>query len=241
LESGRYRGHQGRELAIEDGIVPHAEERIARGQLAENTCAGMERYPAAGQGGDEGDAVPFALEHPSGGRRRRIGRGCEHRLRAWGASNSVPCLPEWANREDRMRQQAHHRPRPRRVQLQRSKGWRMPANAVKVDRTTLFGNPFSAKDYGRDRAGALYRAWLAGQPITDAILPAPSAALARRRVALLRALPSLRGKHLACWCRLPDKGRPDTCHAAALLTLANGAARMSRAHGTTRAHRTVRP
>ena len=37
---------------------------------------------------------------------------------------------------------------PRRVQLRRAKGWRMPANTAKVDRTTLFGNPFSVKEYG---------------------------------------------------------------------------------------------
>jgi hypothetical protein len=37
---------------------------------------------------------------------------------------------------------------PHRVQLRRAKGWRMPANTVKVDRTTLFGNPFSVKEYG---------------------------------------------------------------------------------------------
>jgi hypothetical protein len=30
----------------------------------------------------------------------------------------------------------------------------MPANTVKVDRTTLFGNPFSIKDDGHDRAVA---------------------------------------------------------------------------------------
>jgi hypothetical protein len=36
---------------------------------------------------------------------------------------------------------------PRRLQLQRSKGWRMPANTVKVDRSTLFGSPFLAIDY----------------------------------------------------------------------------------------------
>lgn len=31
---------------------------------------------------------------------------------------------------------------PRRVQLKRTKGWKMPENTVKVDRTTGFGNPF---------------------------------------------------------------------------------------------------
>lgn len=31
---------------------------------------------------------------------------------------------------------------PERIQLSRRKGWRMPANTVKVDRTTIYGNPF---------------------------------------------------------------------------------------------------
>jgi uncharacterized protein DUF4326 len=31
--------------------------------------------------------------------------------------------------------------RPQRVQLRRTKGWRMPANTVRVDRTTRWGNP----------------------------------------------------------------------------------------------------
>jgi hypothetical protein len=110
---------------------------------------------------------------------------------------------------------------PRRIQLRRSKGWRMPANTVKVDRTTLFGNPFAIKDYGHDRAVALHRAWLTGKPI-DAPVPSGQAQrLAARRQQVLEALPSLRGKHLACWCALPRRGEPDNCHAALLLQLAN--------------------
>jgi hypothetical protein len=31
---------------------------------------------------------------------------------------------------------------PKRIQLRRTKGWRMPANTVKVDRSTKYGNPF---------------------------------------------------------------------------------------------------
>jgi hypothetical protein len=31
---------------------------------------------------------------------------------------------------------------PERIQLKRAKGWRMPENTVKVDRTTKWGNPF---------------------------------------------------------------------------------------------------
>lgn len=34
---------------------------------------------------------------------------------------------------------------PIRVQLRRTKGWRMPENTVKVDRTTRWGNPFNFK------------------------------------------------------------------------------------------------
>ena len=41
----------------------------------------------------------------------------------------------------------------------------MPANTVKVDRTTLFGNPFSVKEYGHDRAVALHRAWSPEDPL----------------------------------------------------------------------------
>jgi len=34
---------------------------------------------------------------------------------------------------------------PQRIQLSRAKGWRMPLGAVKVDRTTRWGNPFNLK------------------------------------------------------------------------------------------------
>jgi Domain of unknown function (DUF4326) len=107
--------------------------------------------------------------------------------------------------------------RPRRVQLRRAKGWRMPANTVKVDRTTLFGNPFSVREYGHDHAVALHRAWLSGRSIGKG-LPKE---LLRRRQAVLEALPSVCGKNLACWCRLPEHGESDNCHAALLLELAN--------------------
>ena len=57
--------------------------------------------------------------------------------------------------EDPMQQPGRFR-RPRRVQLRRTRGWRMPANTVKVDRTTRFGNPFSIEGYGRETAVALH-------------------------------------------------------------------------------------
>lgn len=66
---------------------------------------------------------------------------------------------------------------PERIQLRRQKGWRMPPDAVKVDRTTRWGNPFNFKrsEYcwialafgcradpaGRQKASVLaYREWV---------------------------------------------------------------------------------
>ena len=111
--------------------------------------------------------------------------------------------------------------KPRRVRLSRAKGWRMPANAVKVDRTTLFGNPFSIADYGHDRAVALHRAWINGKAINAPFSAGVIKDLMARRNQVLHALTSLRGKHLACWCALPKSGEADKCHAAILLELAN--------------------
>jgi len=39
-------------------------------------------------------------------------------------------------------------PMAERIQLSRAKGWRMPPNTVKVDRTTKWGNPFRAGNVG---------------------------------------------------------------------------------------------
>jgi Domain of unknown function (DUF4326) len=111
--------------------------------------------------------------------------------------------------------------RPHRVQLRRSKGWRMPGNSAKVDRSTLFGNPFRVSEYGHDRAVALHRAWITGRPIDTPMASARRTELTKRRAEVLRALPGLRGKNLACWCPLPREGEADSCHALVLLELAN--------------------
>ena len=46
---------------------------------------------------------------------------------------------------------------PQRLQRQRAKGWRMPANTVYVGRPGFFGNPFTgeraAKAYGVNKVG----------------------------------------------------------------------------------------
>jgi hypothetical protein len=92
---------------------------------------------------------------------------------------------------------------PERVQLRRTRGWRMPPNTVKVDRTTKWGNPFR-------RAGstqcpvASFRDWATQRRTAQAWDYADEA---RRE---------LRGKNLACWCK---PGEP--CHADVLLEIAN--------------------
>lgn len=97
---------------------------------------------------------------------------------------------------------------PARIQLRRTKGWRLPANTVVVSRPTKWGNPF--------RAGHEYQTVAAGPKIcrdaADAVrLYTP---LAYTRQAEIVA--ELRGKDLACWCK---PGAP--CHADVLLHLAN--------------------
>ena len=98
------------------------------------------------------------------------------------------------------------------MQLRRTKGWRMPTNTVKVDRTTLFGNPFAVRDYGHALAVELHRRWISAEPLGPTALVAAIPDLAVRRKEVLEALPALRGKNLACWCA---PGSP--CHAEALL------------------------
>lgn len=93
--------------------------------------------------------------------------------------------------------------KPKRVQLSRKKGWRMPESTVKVDRRTAWGNPYLPPT--NDRAGLSFaiehfRAYAEEVSGANADWLAP-----------------LRGKNLACWCPLD---RP--CHADVLLEIANG-------------------
>lgn len=107
---------------------------------------------------------------------------------------------------------------PARIRLQRKKGWRLPAGAVKVDRSTTFGNPFvvgqpNQLGWGdvRDAEHAvwLYRAWLTTPQRSVLVEP-------DRHAETLERLHALAGKDLACWC---TAGAP--CHADVLLDLAN--------------------
>jgi hypothetical protein len=97
----------------------------------------------------------------------------------------------------------------KRIQLKRSKGWRMPPGAVKVDRTTRWGNPFSVADSGTVAvAVARHGRWLRGE------IPAPGGS-EPPKPAEIRA--ALAGHDLACWCPLTGP-----CHADLLLRIANG-------------------
>jgi hypothetical protein len=93
----------------------------------------------------------------------------------------------------------------------------MPADTRKVDRSTLFGNPF--KGEGEDII-QLHRAWLTGQMTDDVIEarypPLVARHLISRRQYVLTSLTQLRGMNLACWCSLTKP-----CHADLLLELAN--------------------
>lgn len=80
---------------------------------------------------------------------------------------------------------------PQRMQLSRKKGWKMPENTVKVSRPGKWGNPFPVAEYGRELAVANYRRRMEGLAAIGAL-----------------DLSELRGKNLACWCRLDD-----LCHA----------------------------
>lgn len=121
---------------------------------------------------------------------------------------------------------------PLRIQRKRVAGWRMPEGAVYVGRPTIWGNPWSEL---RADAQQLF----AGHAV-DGILVGNFAAwldhgsaeyrtrgesghtfpiyveLHDRREEVLRRLPELRGKQLACWCSLDQP-----CHADVLCELAN--------------------
>ena len=107
--------------------------------------------------------------------------------------------------------------KPVRIQLSRKKGWRKPFNTVVVSRPSKWGNIFSIKlartfhphESEINLAARCVRAF-------EAILDESD----RREI---RA--ELRGKNLACWCKLWDEKGLRTlafpCHADVLLKIAN--------------------
>lgn len=90
---------------------------------------------------------------------------------------------------------------PRRIQLSRKKGWRLPPNTVVVARPTKWGNPFHVGiRHPPNEAVHLFHEHVVGLMESGTGYP----------------LRELRGKNLACWCPLDQP-----CHADVLLELAN--------------------
>jgi len=105
---------------------------------------------------------------------------------------------------------------PKRIQRKRTKGWKMPTNAVYVGRPTIWGNPFriSNGDCDHPDCGPKSHTPLTAQEVVEAYQ--------RYLPGLLKVQPAglidrLRGKDLACWCALDQP-----CHADVLLEIANG-------------------
>lgn len=94
----------------------------------------------------------------------------------------------------------------------------MPEGAVYVGRPTIFGNPWAADLYGK-RALLLFRRWVDGSMSESEMREEwnhLTHSLPHSKRQLLAALPSLRGKDVACWCPLDQP-----CHADILLEIAN--------------------
>jgi hypothetical protein len=102
---------------------------------------------------------------------------------------------------------------PQRVQLRRTKGWRMPPNTVSVARPGKFGNPFTVGCNPSHFSTALpslctsvEQAVVCFRYYADSFITITSG----------RWIEPLRGKNLGCWCKLDQP-----CHADVLLELAN--------------------
>ena len=108
---------------------------------------------------------------------------------------------------------------PVRVQLKRAKGWKMPENTIKVDRSTKWGNPFKLNSQS-SRLTCLSKFKTLVKASHD-VLYFCSSDLQEYRRNVDTNVTTLRGKNLACWCPLPACGGDDICHAAVLLKIAN--------------------
>jgi len=86
----------------------------------------------------------------------------------------------------------------KRIQRKRTKGWKMPPNAVYVGRPTKWGNPFTGKN-------AVHNFELM-------IL----SKLSKDNGDFKNKLRELKGKDLACWCPLNR-----ACHADVLIKYVN--------------------
>jgi hypothetical protein len=108
---------------------------------------------------------------------------------------------------------------PERIRLSRAKGYRMPPNTRKVDRSTRWGNPFGPMQIGHafsHRGLPAPIIYFHEKPGTGRCIDLFTAYLYGLLSLDPDYLKPLRGKNLACWCPLDQP-----CHADVLLRLAN--------------------
>ncbi|MGH3661788.1 MAG: DUF4326 domain-containing protein [Micromonosporaceae bacterium] len=86
--------------------------------------------------------------------------------------------------------------------MTRARPWRHAhPDAVKVDRSTKWGNPYSVIEHGRPQAIGMFRTALLGGKLAVTVEDV------RRELV---------GRDLACWCRMDQE-----CHADVLIEVAN--------------------
>lgn len=121
-----------------------------------------------------------------------------------------------------------HSERPRRVQLSRKKGWRMPPNTLSVARPGKWGNPYQIVEGrgGLRRFGVRLGGRVIATPLSFRRALEWAISAYRKEVVPGLDLEPLRGKNLACWCRLDQP-----CHADVLLELANDPNTSEVSHG----------
>lgn len=99
--------------------------------------------------------------------------------------------------------------KPKRIQLKRTKGWRIPENTVVVSRPSKWGNPYRIGDDVPGLKGAK-------MDREDVVHWHRISMMTASRELIEQIRTELRGKNLACWCRLDCE-----CHADTLLEIAN--------------------
>jgi hypothetical protein len=115
-------------------------------------------------------------------------------------------------------------PMPQRIRRLRQKDWRK-GDAVIVDRTSSYGNPWKVGEPGiPDRAAAAsqFALGLALRRIVAATAKDPDEALLLMRLGSnypsdKQIRTELAGRDLACPCPIPDPGETDHCHARVLM------------------------
>lgn len=99
---------------------------------------------------------------------------------------------------------------PQRIQRSRKKGSKLPENTVCVTRPSRWGNPFVVGKFGtaQECVDEYVKQFLAPHenPIINEIIE-------RNRRTVVE---QLKGKNIACWCKIGDP-----CHGDVLLEIAN--------------------